>query len=905
MSELPLQRLREWSPHFARRLERFPQERDWLLDELAHGGDWDTADLEKLWRSLRPQEPEACTEDVLGDLQRLRQRVSLRVAAREIGGRASVETSLREMTLLAEFCLRKLCGWLYPALEARHGTPFNDETGRPARWCIIAIGKLGGGELNFCSDLDLIYGVDGHGPCRREGKAARWDSRQFFDRFFRDLTARLTQTAPEGQLYRVDLRLRPEGDAGPLVRTYASLVGYYWSEGQLWERMAWLKAQPVAGDPGLAGEIMEELNPFRFPRSLSGNLLAEVAGLKARTEREVVGEANLAADIKSGPGGIREIEYPVQALQLLEGGRNPFLQVGSTLEALRQLGRYDLLEPDEAKKLAAAYRFLRTVENRLQMRADSPCHRLPEDPETREALALSLGWEHWDAFTAELTRHRDFVHARYSDRFSAARNEDVLQAWSAFLGGSPPEPAVRHWLEEWFPEEEDVPERLRRFILGEAQHLVTREQVRTFVDLSTRWGKFLPSLARPLRALERVGDFAEHYGSRRQFFRSTNNPGLLKTLCMLFDRSNFIHTLFCRHPEMVDELMVEAPRRQKSRGELRAEIDLLPRGEDFPRLLWLYVKAEQVRLAMGELLYGLPLEQTARSMTDLAEAALGAALAEVDPAGELAVIAAGKFGSGELTPGSDLDLMIWGRRGNLAAQTEKARALGQLLSHKTPLGRTFEIDQRLRPHGPDGPLVVTPEAFREYHAAGGAQACERQLLCRFRPVAGDPTLLAEFERQRDGLLYTDREPPKAGDFLKMRAKIEANAAPDARESFKAGPGGLVDIDFAAQWLQMTCGRAKTALRVPQSRKILRTAAEIGCLDTEVAEDLLGDHAFLRMIELNLRRIDFTGIARLPTGAAERRCLARWMGYGEFDALERDLRLRMRRVRGHFHRLLQI
>jgi glutamate-ammonia-ligase adenylyltransferase len=904
MVESALDRLRAWSPHFARRLERDPDEEAWLRGELAGNRDWDTADLEKLWQALAPDEPTACTDAALGRLQRLRQRVSLWVAAREIGGLAPVETSLREMTLLAEFCLRKLCGWLFPALVERHGEPFNAETGRPARWCVMALGKLGGGELNFCSDLDLIYVVDGHGPCRRDGKEAHWDSRQFFDRFFRELSAKLAQTAPEGQLYRLDLRLRPEGDAGPLVRTFAALTGYYWSAGQLWERMAWLKARPVAGDAVLAGEILDELNPFRYPRSLSGNLLAEVAGLKARTEREVVGAAHLAADIKSGPGGIREIEYRAQALQLLEGGNNPFLQTGSTLEALRQLARYGRLDAGEAEALAGAYRFLRAVENRLQMRGDSPAHRLPEGGPTREALAASLGLAGWGELEGELARHRDFVHTRYTELFAAPQDEEALQAWSAFFGGKAPEPSVRACLERWFPLAEDAPERLRHFLLGETRHLVTREQVRAFLGLSATWDELLPPLACPLRALERVGDFADRYGSRRQFFQTGCDAGLLRALCLLFDRSDFIFTLFCRHPEMVDELMAEAPRRRKTPTELRREIGLLPRGEDFPRLLWLYVKAEQVRLTMGELLYGLPPEQTVRSLTALAEAALGAALAEADPAGELAVIAAGKFGGGELTPGSDLDLMVWGTRKNFPAQTEKARELVRLLGHKTPLGRTFEIDQRLRPHGADGPLVVTPEAFGEYHAGGGAQTWERQLLCRCRPVAGNARLRAEFERQRDALLYAGL-PPRAEDFLHMRRKIEANAAPEADLAFKAGPGGLVDIDFAAQWLQMTRGRTETALRVPTSRKILRTAARIGCLDAQVAEDLLEDHGFMRTIELNLRRIDFTGVSRLPEGGVERRSLAHWMGYDDFDGLRRELRSRMQRVRSHFHALLEM
>ncbi|MGE9293225.1 MAG: hypothetical protein ACQKBW_06400, partial [Puniceicoccales bacterium] len=703
-----LDRLRAGSPHFAQRLDRYPQERDWLREELTHGGDWDTADLEKHWRALCPEEPTACTDAVLGALQRFRQQVSLRVAAREISGLAPVETSLREMTLLAEFCLRKLGNWLHPALVERHGQPMNDETGRPVRWCVLALGKLGGGELNFCSDLDLIYVVDGHGPCLRHGSEGAWDSQRFYGRFFRDLSARLTQSAPAGQLYRLDLRLRPEGDSGPLVRTFTALSGYYWSTGQLWERLAWLKARPVAGDFALGGEILDELNPFRYPRSFSGNLLDEVAALKARTEHEVVGETRLEADIKSGPGGIREIEYRVQALQLLEGGQNPFLQTVSTQEALERLARYGCMDAAESENLAEAYRFLRAVENRLQMRGDSPCHHLPADPAQRAALAESLGMPDTAAFESELARHRDYVRACFSQHFAASRDEALLQGWCAFFAGAEPEPEVSECLRRWFPDAQDAAERLRGFVLGEARHLVTRDQVRAFLDVSVHWEELLPTLARPLRTLERVGDFADRYSSRRQFFQTGADPGGVRTLCTLFDRSSFIFRLFCAHPEMVEELMVEAPRRRKSRAEMRQEIDLLPRGADFPRLLWLYVKAEQVRLTMGELLYGVETGLTVRSLTDLAEAVVETCLIEVDPQGELAVIAAGKLGGRGLTPGSDLDLMIWGQRQHLPKLANKARALVHLLGYGTPLGKIFEVDQRLRPHGQDGPLVVTP-----------------------------------------------------------------------------------------------------------------------------------------------------------------------------------------------------
>ena len=901
MSESVLAKLRAWSPTFSRRLELYPDELTWLQANLG-GGAYRHDDLEREWQACCGEEPAACTPEALACLQRFRRRISMRVACREIGNLAPVTDALEEMSQLAGFCLGRLCDWIYRDLEARFGTPNNVETGKTCTYAVMALGKLGGGELNFCSDIDLVYLFDGPGHCWKGGRETRMNSEEFFNRFFRELSAKLTETQSDGPLYNLDLRLRPEGESGPIVRTYNATVNYYWSAGQLWERMAWLKARVVAGSRLLAGELLEELNPFRYPRFPTENLLAEIAGLKVRHEMENYTAESLAGDIKIGPGGIREVEFIIQSLQLLHGGRNPFLQTGSTLEAIEQLRLYELLGNEDAKRLREAYLFLRLVENRLQIREDNRCHILPGDKPTQCLMAESLDYASWQDFQIALDDQRNYVRQRYEATFHESPNERRIRQWSDFLGGKAPEPEVRRQLQAWFPIAEGSQERVRHFVLGRARHLVTREQVTDFLNLEPQMTAILPEVARPLRTVERLADFAAVYGTPRQFIKSLENPGLFKALAFLFDRSTFIFRLLCQYPGMMEELMQEAPRRQKSRAELKAEVGLLPRGKGFSRLLWLYVKAEQVRLAMGELLFELPLEQTSQSLTNLADVAVEAALGEIDPAGHLAVVAAGKFGSGELTPGSDLDLIVLAPREHYETCMGKAKDFARLLQFNRPLGPLFQVDQRLRPHGRNGPLVVTPEAFREYHEGVSAQMWERQLLGRCRHAAGNPALGQAFESLRLALLFQQKHHLLTADMIAMRQKIE-DATPASKDDFKKGPGGLLDIEFIAQWLQLNHGAVHEELRCTSTIKILRTAGTIGCLDSELASELLSHYHFLRMLELSLRRVDFTPETCLPNEPLQQRSLALWLGFEDYSGLRADLQRRMARVRNVFRQVL--
>jgi len=880
--EKRIRRLQASSPFYAQQLQQHPDWIDWLDKPKNRDFDFRYCALEELL--ARECKGEGFS---LEALRRVRRRMSVRIAYRELNGLASVSSSWRELTLLAEFVLHQLCDWRFRQLAGRLGEPRNAETGKRAQFCIFALGKLGAGELNFCSDLDLIFVFDSDGECRRPGRPSHFSTREFFDRFFRTIAVDLSASSADGALYHLDLRLRPGGENSPLARTASSLVNHYWDMGQTWERLAWLRARPVAGSAELADSILEEMNPFRYPRFVPPNITSEIAGVKQRIENEVPPGA-LGRDIKTGPGGIREIEFIAHALQLIHGGKNPFLQTHSTLKAYEKLTRYGFLPPEETHFLERAYHWLRRLENRLQMRGETPRHSLPAERQDHHWLADSMDLPSPETFEHTLAEWREGVRERYRAYVPLRPEEAEMQTWTRFLGGEAPAPEVQAKIDRWFPQSKRACERIRTFVLGEENGLITRERVIRFLDLSSNFDGVLPRLAFPMRTLERIGKFAACYGSRQQFFRAAVNPSLFASLALLFDRSGFIYELLCRHPGIMEELLREAPRRLKSRRECEAEIALLRNDPDgFAQKLWLYVKAEQVRMAIAELLHEMPVEAVSWALTQLAEAVVRQSLDQAGAGDELAVIALGKLGGEEMSFGSDLDLLLISRQrvdDELARRIQRWRAL---LNHNTGLGTTFAVDLRLRPHGESGPVALSLCALRDYHASGRARQWERQMLVRARPIAGAEDLAADFIRWAAHLLYdTPIQPEAIVEIWNARLKIEqekaARTGPRER-AFKTGPGGLLDLEFLAQLVALAHGGREPELRQPHARTCLLAASAKGLLPTERVDQLLDNWNELRRIEFQLRRRRFLPVVELPDDETLSRTLARWMGLADLTA----------------------
>lgn len=883
-----LARLADASPLYERLLLRVPEWAAWLSDENVSRAEISRRALRDfLARSAGQQRVERPAVEMsqaerLTALRVFRRRMSMRVAYREVNGLCTPASTVLDLSSLAELCIEECLAIATSHWAASRGVPWDESRGRPARLCVLALGKLGGIELNFSSDIDLIFVYEGDGHGLKENAPTASTNPEIFARIAETTVRHLQEPAPEGFMFRVDLRLRPEGDFGPIISSLSSLENYYASSGQAWERLALIKARPVAGNKGLGEELLESVQSFRYPRHPPRSVLQEVAAMKARTEQEVVGSEALLRDIKSGFGGIREIEFRVQSLQMLNAGRYPFLQTGSTIAALAQLSRYELLEPTEASFLEEAYWFLRSVEHRVQMREERQTHELPTDPVELAAIARSLGFHDLAAFTVRLDTIRRRVHEGFSKWFEGSDEIDEFNAWWSFLTTGKPNASVTSRIDRWFGSAPGSAAEVQLFARGNLSHPVTRELVARFIDLAKSLDSVMPGLAKPAGTLRRLAHFAETYGTRQQFFNACAlNPELLRLIAMLFDRSEFIFDVLRLHPEILEEVLrPEILRKKNDRDVILSELAAGAGSADFADWLWHYVKAEQIRLAIGALLGFSGPADVEKDLTLLADSVLEHLLARHDRCGKLAVVALGKFGGCELTHGSDLDIMLLSDSEETRDDELVLRAVQRELTHRGPLGSTYELDLRLRPHGEAGPLVVTLDALAAYHDGGSAQTWEKQLLTRARIVAGSTGIADRFHAWREQRLYTSpstADEERAMWAMRLRIERERDRSDPPERAFKSGPGGLVDIEFAAQMLQLRHGHVIPSLRRTNTGDVIAALISCGVIARDAGNPLLENLRFLKRIERNLRRDTSRPSSVIDLGEP-RSALAIWLGF---------------------------
>jgi glutamate-ammonia-ligase adenylyltransferase len=623
--------------------------------------------------------------------------------------------------------------------------------------------------------------------------------------------------------------------------------------------------------------------------------------MKARSDAEVVGAEALERDVKLGVGGIREIEFVAQSMQLLNAGRFPFLQTHSTAQALELLARYGRIDPAEAARLTEAYWFLRRVEHRLQIREEEQTHIVPGDAAELESLARSLGFEAAAQFEAVLGEERARAREVYAELFADRGFDSDFEAWWTFLTTDHAPQRISALIESWLGANPEAAEGLRVFARGGRHMPVTRELVVRFQHVASAFDGFHDRLARPLQTLSRLSRFAERYGTRQQFLGfCAENPGLFRTFAILFDRSESVAELLRAHPEIVDEVIRPEVLRRRSRRAVKGEITAASRMPGFRDWLWLFVRAEQVRHALCGILGTLGPEEIESEMTGLAEAVLR----ELSRDSGLLVVALGKLGSGELSFGSDLDLMFVAHDGSEAEAAAAVDSIRSLLGGSGPLGPAFEIDMRLRPHGHAGPLATSVAALDTYHRGGGGQVWEKQALVRARIVAGEPAFAAEFESWRGRLLYS--APASDGEIrevlaMRLRVERELGAGPPGL-AFKAGAGGLADIGYLTQAFQMRHGHLDPALRVQGTRAALRALAGRGLLAGAPAGRLLDNYEFLRRIETALRLDSNRAAISLPTEPDDCKALAVWLGFGSFELLMAEHSRRLAETREIYGKL---
>lgn len=859
----------------------------------------------------------------LEGLHRFRQREQLRIAARDTSRLGSLPEILLELSNAAEVFLEGVLRVVQRQTSERFGSPWQqdpDGVWQPTPFCVIGLGKLGGQELNYSSDVDLlfVYGDEGatfrKPPTKRTAAGEGLPNHQFFKRLTESFVKEATIRGVDAGALRVDLRLRPEGDAGPLARSLESYENFYAAWGQSWERMMLIKARPVAGDTELGAEFLEIIQPFRHPRSLGEGLLREMAEMKARTEREVVRAGELERNVKLGRGGIREIEFVAQALQVLNAGANPFLQTPHTLEALPKLASYRLLPARAAADLTRAYPFLRDVEHRLQMEEQRQTHTLPEAPEALRRIARSLGFPSIPAFRHALTRHTRRVRAVYERVLGhPARNRapapglvplppdlDDTNEWTAYLakrGFRDPAKGLRL---------------LREFVNGPGYVHVSKRTTDLGLQLVPRLLELCAGDCRrvgasepfvisdPDRVVARLDAYVQAYGARASLYELWNvRPAVFEHILKLFDRSEFLAELAIRSPDLVDELELGGHLR-RAKDAVQTLEDLRHGAGDLDQHLWVrrYFQTEFVRLGLRDILGWVDDLAANAGLSALAEACVQYALETVTRRHRLksppfAVMGLGKLGGRELVYGSDLDVVFVAPDGcrNLPRLQKLAGEMIDLLTRRTAQGSVFVLDARLRPDGEKGLLVNSIGAYETYYRER-ARVWEIQALTRTRAVAGHAATGKAFEsmaRELTDFTRTSRLVARTTDWRRqialMRQRIETERTPAGREAlaFKTGAGGLVDVEFLAQALSMEHGWFE-----PNTLGSLEVARERGVLHRKDADSLLANFRELRRMESILRRWSFEGESVLPEDPAAQRRVAIRCGYADAAAFLADV-----------------
>jgi glutamate-ammonia-ligase adenylyltransferase len=856
-------------------------------------------------------------------LRRLRRRELVRIAWRDLAGRAPLAETLAELSSLADAAIRAAHGFAVRALAPRFGTP-RSPSGEPQELVVLGMGKLGGGELNFSSDIDLIFlfpeggETDGRRPVANE---------EYFTRLGQVLIRLLDAPTVDGFVYRVDMRLRPFGESGPLVASFGALEDYLQQHGRDWERYAWIKARAVTGGARYADLFEEVVRPFVYRRYLDFGVFDSLRSMKAMIEREVE-RRELQDNVKLGPGGIREIEFIVQAMQLIRAGSDRRLQSPSLLEVLPRLAGAKLLAAGAVRELDDCYAFLRRTENRLQMAGDRQVHALPEMPLERARLAASLGFGSWSAFLEALEPVRATVVRHFrSVVFGPERRAEPAGSTLASL-----------WALE--PDAARVAEEVAGLGLADPGGVAGRLLAlrgSAYVGRLDEHGRqrlerLLPRLLKAVTAapddpgsaegrpgredalVRRLASILEAIGGRTAYLALLyENPLALERLVEVCRHGDFLARQVASFPILLDELidarvLEVLPDRAQFAGELEAR--LAQAGDDEERqvdALRQFRRAARFRVALLDLGGRLPLMQVSDRLTDVAELILEQAMRlsweqlvrvhgepMCGPPGArrvagLAAVGYGKLGGLELGYASDLDLVFLHDSGGGEQQTAGPKAVdnavffnrfGQRLVHlltvHTAAGRLYEVDMRLRPSGKGGLTVTHIDGFAEYQRSE-AWTWEHQALLHSRSVAGSPGLRERFEQVRlDVLMNHVRRDSLRDEVRDMRERMRAELARAGPGEFdlKQDRGGIADIEFIAQYWALAWARDyPPVVMYSDTIRQLESVGSAALVDHAVVDTLVDAYRALRQAAHRLALEERRGIVEAAAFAGLRASVA--------------------------------
>ncbi len=892
------------SPFLSEILIRNPGYLHWLRSEL-DGAPPDRADYDQ--EIARLIDAGTTIEYQVDGLKRFQRRETLRVAAADLFGmmnRETLTTTTAQLSNLADTLVDKVLDIATAEQTAAEGP-------LPGRFAVIGMGKLGGGDLNYSSDIDLIYVYDA--PDDRTGTA-----QPRYQKLGRRLTTLLAGHTPEGYLYRVDMRLRPMGQRGNLVYSLKQSAQYYETLGETFERFALLKARPIAGDPALGQRFVELIVPFVYRKYLDHAAIAELALYKARADREHGRHGDLDQNVKEGRGGIREIELFAQVFQLIYGGATPALRTGHTLTALDQLGSHGFIEAEVQQDLIAAYIFFRNVEHGLQVAQGQQTHSLTGSERGLRALARRLGFDDLDSLKAVLDRHRDRVHATYTDLFEEDAEDGGLAGRAVFrlLAGDITDDEARARLVEAGVDEPDSALDAMRALdavpshgWSSARNLLANLLAAMLAGETPRSG-----LSRTLVRFERV---AVRSGAAGALYRTLlDDDELRRRLLSGLTAGDLYAARLAAYPELLDSLVRAVVDPDTFRDEVVRGFGAVEAGPDLASSLdpFRRVKAIQEFKALVEWLTERRLDQLNEKMSLVADCALQAAARVVarhrspgpapgDAETGWVVFALGKLGSRELTVHSDLDLVFLytGDASWFQPQQKFVRAVYDLLSKRTGAGAAYEIDTRLRPEGRMGALAISLVAFERY-LDERAEIWERMAWTRSRFAGGDPALAEQVRAVVTRFVYAPWSSEVPAYARRVRTRIErelANEGGGDQLDLKRGRGGLADIDFLLQVLQLREGPARPEFRVAGARRLLAAFPETDYLGPGEAAALRDAYLFLRDLETVLRIATDSGGGVISTDpdAVEpfARRLHKPMSGRELLARYRDITTRVREI----------
>ncbi|MFQ5736177.1 MAG: bifunctional [glutamate--ammonia ligase]-adenylyl-L-tyrosine phosphorylase/[glutamate--ammonia-ligase] adenylyltransferase [Thermodesulfobacteriota bacterium] len=856
-------------------------------------------------------------------LRQYKHKEFLRIGARDLLGISSLEETVGELSDLASAALDAAVEFAVGSVKKAHGRPLctgGDGEVREAEFAVIGMGKLGGRELNFSSDIDILY-LYTSDEGESEGKQGRPGTKTSLHAFFVKvslLVNRLVSSVTDaGFVFRVDLDLRPEGRSGALANSLPSMEAYYESWGLSWERAAMIKARPVAGSARLGEEFIEMIKPFVYRRYMDFTVIEEIKSMKEKIDLSLLRRDPDAVDVKLGAGGIREIEFYCQALQLIYAGKDPSVRERNTLAAVERLCAAGYMKEADARALRDGYVFLRNLEHRIQIVEGRQSQAIPAHAVELERLARMMGFK-----DAGRKKAGEFFRAAYKTVTAAVH--EIYRSLFYSSGGAgeagteiPGE--IRLLLSTEASEEESLA-RLASLGFKDARAaLDTLGRLRggpAFVHLNPRarlrfnrlYPVFLMRVTQspePDKALSHLERFISSVGARTIFYSLLDeNRKVLDDLVRLFGTSEFLSRALIEQPGGLEQLLsreLATPYRTRSGifADFSREVDAAPDYEEKLDALRRVKNQEVLRVGVNDISGRVNLRQVCAQMTFVAEAALEASIRIAGQElargygrapGSFCVLGLGKLGGAEMIYGSDLDILF------VYSAPEDAKTTGgrQISAHefyvklgqriisaltlRTRLGFVFNVDARLRPSG--RPLVLSRSSLVEYHG-GQAAVWERQALTRARAVAGEAGFGAEVVRELREAVYSK---PLTGEdvdeMLRIRGRMEAEIAKETAERYniKAGRGGINDIEFLVQALQLRWGGHKRALRTPQTLKALRRIFREGLIPREEYAFLREAYLFLRSLELRQRIVHDRPEGDLIKGSAELTALARRAGY---------------------------